>query len=170
MDSSECLYDIFPKKTILYMKKKIKSSDLDLHPKQVGQSLHSKKDGVTTSFEVCDLSRLCNETITCDETSRNCATNAICATKNCAGTNNNCPISAKECNTYMGNCIQTGNKCPDTDADCQIYTEQLDCVTNTCAVISEACVIQTKENCEVLSMNCMTDETLIETKCECEEG
>ncbi|MDE5922103.1 MAG: hypothetical protein K2G79_01280, partial [Muribaculum sp.] len=174
MGSAECLSYIYPKNNF-GMKKKINPSDLSLQTKQVGQSSKSTKDGVTTSFEVCDLSRLCNETMTCDETSRNCATAAICATKNCADTNK-CPISASECNTYMGDCNQTGNNCLDTDAHCQVYTEQVDCVTDTCAIISQACLVtngicenKTVTDCEV-SKDCQTDETLIRTKCMCVEG
>ena len=135
-------------------KKKIKPSDLELTPKQVGKFCSRTKNGVETSLEVCDLSRICNETITCDPTAQNCATKEICATKNCEGTNDNCPISAQECNTYMDNCNQTGNKCPDTDANCgsikcPILTEQIGCSTNICADRTEdlPCLYTEQDNC-----------------------
>lgn len=42
-------------------KKKIKASDLDLSPRQVGKSCSdSSSRAVATSFEACDMSRLCN--------------------------------------------------------------------------------------------------------------
>lgn len=118
------------------MKKKIKSSDLNLSPKSIGES-DSKTvqgKGIVDETFMCGQTKMCVDTDYCDATYNCNVTFAACHTKPGACQSIRiCPITYGNCET--GNdCFQTGYNCPDTDKACQVRTEQLDCLTQNCGV------------------------------------
>ncbi len=122
-------------------KKKIKPSDLDLQPKQVGATEPSatNTDNCVEDTFICNgVSKLCKETDFCEATYNCNVTLKACVTHTSCELSRKCLMTYRNCETGNG-CYQTGYTCPEPTLKCQLKTEQEECLTELCAEKTVLC-------------------------------
>ncbi|WP_289751085.1 hypothetical protein [Muribaculum intestinale] len=139
-------------------KKKIKPSDLDLQPKQVGATENVANNGVVrtndlhcpatqldlcftenticirSDYHLCDTDKDCKETIACPGTI-NCIDSRSAAIQCCAHTGSDC--------------VESGNNCPGTDRTCGciVYTDDCGVTRNNACPETFGC--KSVDVCEI---------------------